>query len=94
MNHDEFLIIDANYTALGMQKIYKFPNGYGASVVRTKYSYGGKKGLWELAVIKFDDCSWNLCYDTPITDDVIENLRWDEVEKYLEEINKLWSDEL
>lgn len=89
MNHDEFLIIDSDYKALGRQKIYKFPNGYGASVVKTKWSYVGKKGLWKLAVIIFDDCSWNLCYDTPITDDVIENLEWDEVEEYLEKIKNL-----
>lgn len=38
MNHDEFLIIDSDYKAFGRQKIYKFPNGYGASVVKTKWS--------------------------------------------------------
>lgn len=32
--------------------IYKFPNGYGASVIRGRGSYGGQSGLWELAVIK------------------------------------------
>lgn len=89
MNHDEFLIIDSDYKAFGRQKIYKFPNGYGASVVKTKWSYGSKKGLWKLAVITFDDCSWNLCYDTIVADDVIENLKWEEVEEYLEKIKNL-----
>ena len=89
MSHDEFLIVDADYKALGRQKIYKFPNGYGASIIRTRWSYGHKKGLWELAVITFDDYSWNLCYDTPITDDVIGNLKWNEVEEYLDKIKNL-----
>ncbi len=90
MNHDEFLIVDSDYKALGRQKIYKFPNGYGASIIRTRYSYGYKKGLWELAVIKFYiNGKCDLCYDTPITDDVIGNLKWNEVEEYLEKIKNL-----
>jgi hypothetical protein len=43
-----------------------FGNGYGASVVRSAYSYGGRDGLYELAVLAGN----TLCYDTPITDDV------------------------
>ena len=31
-----------------LQKIYAFPNGYGASVIKGKYTYGGPK-LWEIA---------------------------------------------
>tara|TARA_Y100001937_G_C7020594_1_gene285240 strand:- start:304 stop:573 length:270 start_codon:yes stop_codon:yes gene_type:complete len=32
-----------------IQKIYSFPNGYGASVIKGKYSYGGPDGKWEIA---------------------------------------------
>ena len=32
-----------------IQKIYSFPNGYGASVIKGKGTYGGDKGLWEIA---------------------------------------------
>ncbi len=41
----------------GIQKLYKFPNGYGASVVRFKRgndmygSYTDNESEWELAVI-------------------------------------------
>jgi hypothetical protein len=52
----------------GTQRRYKFPNGYGASVVCGPYTYGGSSGLWELAVL---DRHQHLTYDTPITDDVI-----------------------
>jgi hypothetical protein len=37
-----------------VQKLYRFPNGAGASVVRGEYTYGGDEGLWELAVIRFE----------------------------------------
>ncbi|WP_249182454.1 hypothetical protein [Burkholderia ambifaria] len=38
----------------GEQKVYRFDNGYGASVVRHQYSYGGDRGQWELGVVKFE----------------------------------------
>jgi hypothetical protein len=66
-------------------KKYSFSNGYGASVVRNEMSYGNKSGLFELAVLKDD----KLCYDTPITGNVIGWLYWNEVESYLDEINRL-----
>ena len=48
----------------------KYPNGYGASVVRGRLSYGGADGEYELAVFK----DGSICYDTPITDDVVGHL--------------------
>jgi hypothetical protein len=39
----------------GVQKEYRFDNGYGASVIQHNYSYGNEQGLWELAVIKWDE---------------------------------------
>jgi hypothetical protein len=53
------------------QHIYRFGNGYGASVVTGEYTYGGDAGLYELAVIHFDGDDFELTYDTPITDDVV-----------------------
>ena len=71
----------------GTQKVYKFENGYGVSVVRHWGSYGSKQGLWELAVIKFDDKGiFDLVYDTPITSDVMGNLSELEVEHILDQI--------
>jgi hypothetical protein len=53
-----------------------FENGYGASVVRHAYSYGGKLGLYELAVLKDDE----LHYDNPIANgDVVGYLREEDV---------------
>jgi hypothetical protein len=63
-----------------------FENGYGASVVKNDYSYGGNKGLYELAVL---DSEGKLAYDTPITDDVIGYLRPEDVTDVMEKIQQL-----
>ena len=74
----------------GVQKIFKFDNMYGASVVKHKYSYGGDAGLWELAVIKYqDEDKWHIVYDTEITDDVIGYLTDGDVCILLEQIKHL-----
>lgn len=70
----------------GRQKLYKFPNGYGASIVIHQYSYG-----LELAVIKWNKYSFDLCYDTPITSYVIGYLEPEEVEGILKQIFELES---
>lgn len=72
------------------QKIYKFKNEYGASVIRNSISYGHELGLWEVAVIKFSqDDNWSLCYSTPITDDVIGYLNEQAVDNVLQQIEVL-----
>ena len=73
------------------QYIFKFDNGYGASVVKHSGSYGNKQDLWELAVIEFvDKYEWELCYLTEITcNDVAGYLTNDEVLDLLERIKNL-----
>lgn len=54
----------------GYQVVMRFPNNYGASLVKNEMSYGNL----EIGVIHFnsqDNEDWKLVYDTPITDDVI-----------------------
>jgi hypothetical protein len=63
----------------------KFDNGYEVSVVKSPYTYGGDKGLYELAIFKDDQ----ICYDTPITDDVIGYLREQDVTEVMEKIQEL-----
>lgn len=70
----------------GVQYLYKFGNGYGASVVRHGFSYGNKLGLWELAVLNKAD---ELDYTTPITDDVMGHLTEADVELTLNQIKAL-----
>ena len=69
----------------GIQKRYKFPNGYGASVICHKGSYGGYRGLWELAV----ELHGIIVYDTSITADVIGHLTTEQVNKHLQDIKEL-----
>lgn len=49
---------------------FEFANGLGASVIRGATTYGGREGLFELAVME----DGRVCYDTPITDDVMGHL--------------------
>lgn len=68
------------------QYIFSFSNGYGASVIRGPHTYGGKKGLWEVAVLDEDG---KITYSTPITNDVIGYLADDEVSAVLDSIADL-----
>lgn len=76
-------------TGNGTQAIHEFPNGYGASVIRNSWSYGGTEGLYELAVLHYT----HLCYSTYITNDVIGYLSEAEVVMLLERIADLPKDE-
>lgn len=78
-------LIETNKHMDGIQKVYQFPNGYGASVIKHKGSYGYDKGLWELAVLHEGE----LCYDTEITSDVIGHLNDPEVDNILGQISRL-----
>jgi hypothetical protein len=80
----EFKELDSFYN--GVQSRIQFDNGYGASVVKHDYSYGGRDGLYELAVL---GANGDLIYGTPITDDVIGYLSETEVTDILEKIQKL-----
>jgi len=71
-----------------------FDNGYGASVIRGPYTFGGRDGLWELGVLKkIAGNGWQLCYDTPLTSDVIGHLSENEVDTLLDRIEKLPKEE-
>lgn len=95
----EFLVEERQHDAgNGVHKLYKFPNGYGASVVRFMAgpfggSYGAAAGLWELAVIEWGEDGgkddYAITYSTPLTDDVIGYLADDDVQELLTKIKNL-----
>lgn len=71
----------------GVQCRIQFDNGYGASIVRHNYSYGGKEGLYELAVL---DDNGKLHYDNPVANgDVRGYLKESEVTELLKQIQEL-----
>lgn len=70
----------------GIGYIFKFSNEYGASVVRHRGSYGNESGSWEIAVLGKDG---ELNYDTPITDDVLGNVKAANILGILDRISKL-----
>lgn len=70
----------------GEQAIANFANGYSASILRGGApSLYTKNGTYELAVLR----DGNLCYDTPITSDVLGYLTKTEVEEILVQIEQL-----
>ncbi len=82
---NDFRLLPSNKINGGIQYKASFPNRYGASIVQHNFSYGKEQGLWELAVLKDDDLS----YDTPITNDVLGYLTEQEVNEILDAIEVL-----
>lgn len=81
----KFETIEINYLP-GIKGRLMFENGYGISVIKHKFSYGGEKGLFEIAVL---DSTGELTYETPITNDVIGNLTAEKVSDYMRKIQNL-----
>lgn len=68
------------------QTIYKFPNGYGASVIKFNHIYFGI----EIAVLIFDeDGNFSIDYGTPLTNDVIGGLNEESRDSVLQQIFEL-----
>ena len=82
----EFEKIENDSHRIGMKCRMMFENGYGVSVVSHTHSYGGKDGLFEIAVLGKDG---DLTYDTPVTSDVIGYLNPEEVTKIMEQVQSL-----
>jgi hypothetical protein len=70
----------------GVRSRMIFENGYGVSVISHTYSYGGKDGLFEIAVL---DKKGEITYETPVTNDVIGYLNPEEVTEIMEHVQKL-----
>lgn len=71
---------------VGKKSRMVFDNGYGVSVVSHSYSYGGKDGLFEVAVLDKDG---ELTYDTPVTNNVIGYLNPKDVTEIMEQVQSL-----
>ena len=63
-----------------------FKNGYGVSVVSHTHSYGGKDGLYELAVL---DSEGSLTYSTEVTSDVLGYLTEENVTEHMIQVQNI-----
>ncbi len=66
-----------------------FDNGYGVSIIRNQYSYGGKDGLFEMAILIGDEFDHSICYDTPLTSDVFGYMNIEELNKSINDVRNL-----
>ena len=78
----------------GVQKIYRFRNATGASVIKGTHTYGGEDGLWEVAPIYFvghSNYEFELFYPKGVCDDgdVIGWCDDNDVEERLAKLNNL-----
>ena len=83
----EYIFIDEEHEIFkGRMVRYRFPNGYGASVIEGEKSYG-----LELAVLEFSESEYG---DTAseFTDDVIGFIDDEELDELLERISRLGED--
>ena len=73
----------------GIRAFILFDNNYGVSVIRNSYSYGGRDGLYELAVVHMspDMGESKLDYDNPVANgDVRGHLTPEDVTQLMEEV--------
>jgi hypothetical protein len=66
-----------------------FDNGYGVSVVQFPGSYGYEEGLYEVAILKGSADDYDLCYDTPVSDDILGHRDEEDVENIIKEVESL-----
>lgn len=59
------------YSMIDSQALMFFDNGYGISVITGEGAYSDEDHPYEAAVLKGIQDKWLICYDTPITDDVL-----------------------
>lgn len=71
----------------GVQFVEQYPNGYGVSIVSHDGSYGGKSNLFEVAVLH--GTTLDLCYATPVTNDVLGWQDWADVANVVDQVKAL-----
>ena len=101
LNYEGFekYLVDRQYCIcpIGIHYVFKFDNGLGASVIKTKgCSHGYSDYLWELAIIQWcNSCEYHLVYmneiirDDNYNDGVYGYLTDEEVRNILNKIKKL-----
>jgi hypothetical protein len=79
------------HNEMGEYAFELYPNHYGISVIKGPYSFGGDKGLYEIAVLRMTpEMKYSkICYDTSVANDVVGDLTPEEVSEYMKKIQEL-----
>ena len=90
MTFDDLEFEDISETSLSGNKraILFFKNGYGISVLWMPHDTHSH----EVAVLKGVDSEWDICYDTPVTSDVIGCGNTAEIDEVMRKIQELDDD--
>ena len=70
----------------GIMRTYQFKH-YKLSAIKTDFSYGGKDGLWEIAVMDKTGAFVTRDIWHDLYDDVIGHVTNGQLQKYLEDVN-------
>ena len=89
MNKFDLLTFEDTKIPQGVEAKVEFPNGWGASIIKNDWSYSGRSGLFEIAVL---DKEGKLSSETDIADDVIGWQDEKDIDRVLTAISKLDSD--
>jgi hypothetical protein len=73
----------------GIQLVFRFPNGFGASVIEGEGSYGVELAVLCWATPTTEDDEFFLTYDTGVTDDVVGHLDAEGLADLLNQIQAL-----
>lgn len=66
-----------------------FDNWYWVSIIRWRWTYGAEEGLYEMAVLIGDEHRRSICYNTPLTSDVLWYLTEKNVIDYIKKVKAL-----
>lgn len=76
----------SDFIKKGYHRVVEFDNGYGLSIVSHEFSYGGKDGLFEVALLDMDK-DGEIIYDPALGfSDVVGYLDFSEVAAVIERI--------
>lgn len=65
-----------------------YPNGYGVSIIPDI----DNSSFYEVAVLKGTEEEYDICYETPITDDVIKGLTLSQAHEIAKQVSELEPD--
>ena len=86
---DDLVFVKHHLESGGVRAQMFFENGYGVSVIRGPFTYGGSEGLWEVAVLRGSEEDYEVYYDTPVTDDVLGHKTESEITEAMRQVQEL-----